>query len=280
MLILNPMKLTYWSQKPLRSLKPILPELVGLVIFLVLWQLGAMRYGTVVLPSPLETGAAIGRLATTGKLGSAILTTSSHLFAAFTLAVLLGIVLGIIAGTQSWFQKAISPIISVLQGIPPIAWIVLALLWFGSGSGTTIFTITVATLPIMFLGAVEGIRTFPTPLLEMARLFRTPQRLLLSDLYFPHLLSYLFPSLVAGLGLAWRVTVMAELLSSETGIGAELNLARINLDTDEVMAWIAIVVISIWISEYLLLRPLRRRLEPWRPVQTPTNINKHTPSVL
>ena len=132
----------------------------------------------------------------------------------------------------------------------------------------------------MFLGAVEGIRTFPTPLLEMARLFRTPQRLLLSDLYFPHLLFYLFPSLVAGLGLAWRVTVMAELLSSETGIGAELNLARINLDTDEVMAWIAIVVISIWISEYLLLRPLRRRLEPWRPVQTPTNINKHTPSEL
>ncbi len=274
------MNLNRGSQHLLKWIQPIVPELIGLGIFLVLWQFGAMRYSTVVLPSPLETGAAIGRLATTGKLGSAILTTSFHLFSAFTLAVLMGILLGIIAGIQSWFNKAISPIISALQGIPPIAWIVLALLWFGSGSGTPIFTITVATLPIIFLGAVEGIRTFPTPLLEMARLFRTPQRLLLSDLYFPHLLSYLFPSLAAGLGLAWRVAVMAELLSSEIGIGAELNLARINLDTDEVMAWIAIVVVSIWVSEYLILRPLRRRLEPWRSAQTPTDINKHTFSVL
>jgi NitT/TauT family transport system permease protein len=274
------MESTHWIKKYLRLLKPIWPELVGLVIFLVLWQFGAMRYGTVVLPSPLETWAAIGRLAARGKLGSAILTTSFHLFAAFTLAVLLGVVLGVIAGIQSWFQKAISPLISALQGIPPIAWIVLALLWFGTGSGTPIFTIAVATLPIIFFGAVEGIRTFPSSLLEMACLFRTPPSIVLRELYFPHLLSYLFPSLAAGLGLAWRVAVMAELLSSETGIGAELNLARINLDTDEVMAWIVIVVVSIWGSEYLLLRPLRRWLEPWRVVQTLTDISKHKPSVL
>ncbi|VEP18368.1 NitT/TauT family transport system permease protein [Hyella patelloides LEGE 07179] len=262
------MNLTLWSKKPLYHLKPILPELVGLAIFLILWQLGAMQYGSIVLPSPRETGIAIGRLATTGQLGDALLTTSFHLLAAFTIAVLLGIFLGIIAGIKLWFKKAISPIISALQGIPPIAWIVLALLWFGTGNAVPIFTITVATLPIMFIGAVEAIQTFPTPLLEMASLFRTPQNVLLTDLYFPHLLSYIFPSLVAGLGLAWRVAVMAELLSSETGIGAELNLARINLDTDEVMAWIAIVVVSIWIGEYLILRPLRYLLEPWRRTET------------
>ena len=272
------MESTHWSQKYLRLWKPIWPELVGLGIFLVLWQLGAMRYGTVVLPSPLETWSAIGRLAATGKLGSAILITTFHLLAAFTLAVLLGILLGVIAGIQCWFQKAISPIISALQGIPPIAWIVLALLWFGTGSGTPIFTIAVTTLPIIFLGTVEGIRTFPTPVLEMARIFHTSQTLLLTDLYFPYLLSHLFPALVVGLGLAWRVAVMAEVLSSETGIGAELNLARINLDTDEVMAWIVIVVVSIWVSEYLLLRPLRHRLEPWRRRETQAKVASKTPT--
>jgi NitT/TauT family transport system permease protein len=267
------MSLTLWSKNPLHPLKPILPELISLGIFLFLWQLGAMHYGSVVLPSPKETAIALGRLAMTGKLTDALVTTSFHLLAAFTLAVFLGIILGIIAGIKLWFHKAISPMISALQGIPPIAWIVLALLWFGTGNAVPIFTITVATLPIMFLSAVEAIKTFPTPLLEMASLFRTPQKVLLTDLYFPHLFSYIFPSLVAGLGLSWRVAVMAELLSSETGIGAELNLARINLDTDEVMAWIAIVVFSIWVSEYLLLRPLRRRLAPWQYIQTTTNIN-------
>ncbi len=272
------MSLTLWSKNPLLPLKLILPELMGLGIFLCLWQLGAMHYGSIVLPSPRETAIAMWRLATTGKLTEALVTTSFHLLTAFTLAVLLGIILGILAGIKLWFKKAISPIISALQGIPPIAWIVLTLLWFGTGNAVPIFTITVTTLPIMFLGAVEAIQTFPTSLLEMASLFRTPQRMLLTELYLPHLFTYIFPSLVAGLGLSWRVAVMAELLSSETGIGAELNLARINLDTDEVMAWIIIVVFSIWVSEYLLLRPLRRRLEPWRCIPTTTDIKK--PSVI
>lgn len=255
-----------WNQAYFRWFRLILPELLGLGTFLLLWQFGAMHYSMVILPSPLETWAAIGRLATTGKLENAILTTSLNLCTAFALAVVMGIGLGIIAGIQPWFQKTISLIISALQGIPPIAWIVLALLWFGTGRETPIFTITVTILPIIYLGAIEGIRSFPTPLLEMAQMFRTPQFLLLKDLYFPHLLSYVFPSLVAGLGIAWRVAVMAELLSSETGIGAELNMARINLDTDEVMAWITLVVILIWVSEYLFLRPLRHQLQPWKQI--------------
>ncbi|MDJ0726567.1 MAG: ABC transporter permease subunit [Prochloraceae cyanobacterium] len=223
-----------------------------------------MQYSKVVLPSPIETGAALARLLTTGKLLSAILTTSFHLLSAFTLAVLMGVIFGIIAGIQSEFEKTIAPIISALQGIPPIAWIVLALLWFGSGSATTIFTIMVATLPIIFFSTVEGMSSLPRSLLEMARLFSTPTSLLLKDLYFPHLLSYLFPSCAAGLGIAWRVAVMSELLSSEAGIGAELNLARINLDTDEVMAWIAVTIALIWVSQYLILRPLRHLLTPWQ----------------
>lgn len=260
----DPIDSNLTSQKILGIFKRIMPQLVGLGSVLILWQLGAMQYGSVVLPTPLETGTAIVGLATTGKLANAVLNTSIHLSIGFTIAVVLGIILGIVAGIKSWFRQGISPIVSGLQGIPPIAWIVLSLLWFGSGRATPIFTIAIATIPIIFLAAVEGIKNFPTPLLEMARMFRSPRGMLLTDLYFPHLFSYIFPSVTAGLGLAWRVAVMAELLSSEIGIGAELNLARINLDTDEVMAWIAIVVISIWIGEYLILRPLRDRFIPWR----------------
>lgn len=258
------MRLTREIQLPLHWIQLLLPQVIGLGVVLAIWQIGAMHYSTVVLPSPLETWAAVERLVTTGVFVDAILTTSFHLFSAFAIAVLFGVALGIGGGLQPWFHRAISPIMSAFQGIPPIAWIVLALLWFGSGNATPIFTITVAVLPIIFLGTVEGMRTVPVPLLEMANLYRMSKRLRLIDLYFPHLLSYLFPSLAAGLGLSWRVAVMAELLSSDIGIGAQLNLARINLDTDEVMAWILFVVVLIWVSEYLILRPLRHRLEPWR----------------
>ena len=77
------MKLTHWSKQSLSPLKSVWPQLVGLGVFLVLWQFGAMRYGMVVLPSPLETWAAIGQIATTGKLGDALLNTSFHIFCCF-----------------------------------------------------------------------------------------------------------------------------------------------------------------------------------------------------
>ncbi|MGK7894940.1 MAG: hypothetical protein AB4372_15300 [Xenococcus sp. (in: cyanobacteria)] len=91
-----------WSKNLFPSLKPVLPQLVGLGVFLILWQLGAMHYSSIVSPSPKETVIAFWRLTTAGKLQDALLTTSFHLLAAFTLAVLLGIILGMMAGIKFW----------------------------------------------------------------------------------------------------------------------------------------------------------------------------------
>ncbi|NET34551.1 MAG: ABC transporter permease [Cyanothece sp. SIO1E1] len=241
-------------------------EWLGLVVLLIVWQLGAIHYGTIILPTPSQTLTSLAELLFSQHLLRAIGVTIWHLVAGFGFAALLGIVLGTMAAIQPPFYRAIAPVITGLQGVPPIAWIVLALLWFGSGGGVPIFTVAVATLPIIFLGAVAGGRTVSAQLLEMAQAFEAPSNVLLQEIYLPHLGSYVFPALAAGIGVAWRVAVMSELLASELGIGARLNLARINLDTPEVMAWIVVVVVLTLISEHWVLRPLQRLLEPW---QTP-----------
>ncbi len=241
----------------------ILPELIGLIGFITIWQLVAMQYSSIILPSPLETLVALQNLATTNQLTIAILTTSFDAISGFTIATVIGSILGIIAGIKPFISRAIRPLITALQGVPPIAWIVIALLWFGTGNSTAIFTVAVATLPIIFIGAVEGVRNINSQLLEMANTLKMPIKILLVDLYYPHLLSSLFPLIASGLGLAWRVAIMSELLSSETGIGAEMNIARINLDTAEVMAWVLVAVVLILISEYLVIRPIRKLLTPW-----------------
>lgn len=251
--------------KRLRSIiKGILPELLGLCTFLIIWYLAARNYSAVVLPSPIETFNAFKNIIVSNQLFTAVWASIYHIFTGFIIAVLSGTILGIFAGLKPWFRRFIAPTIAAFQGIPPIGWIVIALLWFGNGSNTSIFTVAVATLPIIFISTVDGINTTDSQLLEMASLFSTPKRFLLLDIYFPHLLSYLFTALTTGVGLAFRLGIMAELLSAETGIGAELNLARINLETAEVMAWICVVLAIIMISEYAILRPLRVRLEPWR----------------
>ncbi|WP_293125379.1 ABC transporter permease [Okeania sp. SIO1I7] len=246
-----------------KLIQVILPELIGFLGFITIWQILAMHYSSIILPSPLETLVALKNLATANKLTLAILTTTLNAISGFTIATLIGSFLGIIAGIKPLISRAVRPLITALQGVPPIAWIVIALLWFGTGNSTSIFTVAVATLPIIFIGAVEGVRNINSQLIEMAFTFKIPIKNLLLDLYYPHLLSSLFPSITSGLGLAWRVAIMSELLSSETGIGAEMNLARINLDTAEVMAWVVVTVVLILISEYLVIRPIRRFLEPW-----------------
>jgi NitT/TauT family transport system permease protein len=247
----------------------LLAASLGLVLFLLAWYLASLRYIAMILPSPLETWHALMRIWESGALADAALATATSALGGFALASLIGAALGVLAGLHPFVRNALWPVVSIVQGIPHIAWVVLALIWFGSG-GATVFTVVIVTFPFAFVGALEGVRSSDAGLIEMARAFRAPATQVLTDLYAPQLVSYLFPSLVTGLALGWKVAVMAELLGGAGGIGAGLAVARTNLDTAAMLAWIATLVAMLFAFEYLVLHPLKRRLEPWRQEPAPT----------
>lgn len=148
--------------------------------------------------------------------------------------------------------------------MPPIAWIVLAMIWFGMSDTTVIFTVVIASFPIIFVGALQGTRTIEGDLNEMADSFRVPFRMKLFDVYFPHIFSYIFPAWVSALGMSWKIVVMAELLSANDGIGAALAIARSQLDTPTALALVVIMIGSLLLIEYLILEPIKREVELWR----------------
>ncbi len=223
-----------------------------------------MLYGSLIVPSPRETAAAFWRLFLAGEVLPAALLTAERALGGFVLASIIGSGVGVLAGLCPVVGSMLGPVVTMLLGIPPIAWIVLALLWFGTGGLTPIFTVIVTTLPITFAVAVEGARTRDAGLEAMAQSFDTPPSMLLWDVHVPHILSYLFPGWVTALGLAWKVAVMAELLATTDGIGANMAMARVNLETADAVAWIGVVVLLLLAVEYMVLAPLQRRLEPWR----------------
>jgi NitT/TauT family transport system permease protein len=90
----------------------------------------------------------------------------------------------------------------------------------------------------------------------------------------PHLTSYLFPAWTTTAGTAWKVTVMAELLSNSGGLGGELATARALFDIPRVMALIVVVVAFALFSEYVLLQPVRDRLERWREAGLPWGVKR------
>lgn len=237
---------------------------LGVTAFVLLWWAGSAHYGPFILPSPLAAGAALWRLIMEGTALRAAWLTAERALLGFAIAALAGSTIGILAGLRPNLGRALQPVASMLLGIPPIAWIVLAMLWFGTTGLTPVFTVAVTAAPITFAVAVEGARTRDGDLEDMARSFGTPRTMLLWDVHLPHILSYLFPGWVTALGLAWKVTVMAELLASPNGIGANLALARVNLDTAEALAWVLLLLIMLLTVEMLVLAPLQRRMEPWR----------------
>ncbi|THF56858.1 ABC transporter permease [Pseudothauera rhizosphaerae] len=236
----------------------------SLLLCLALWEWAAGLYGDLILPDPRAALATLAGLFADGSAWPELLVTARRALAGFALALAAGSVLGVAAGLSMTAAMMARPVVTVLIGTPPIAWLVLALLWFGAGDGTPVFTVFVAAFPVVFVGALQGARTVDGQLAELAAAYRVPLPMRLADVYLPHVLSYLFPAWITALGISWKVVVMAELLATSDGVGAALAVSRAHLDTAATLAWILAVVGLLLAVEYLLLEPVKREVERWR----------------
>jgi len=238
--------------------------IASIFLFIALWDTGNQIYGDLVLPSPLETFQTLALMLQDESVVAEINTTLYRASVGFGISLLIGSVLGLLAGFFVTASMMSRPIVTILVGMPPIAWIVLAMIWFGMGDETVIFTVIVASFPIIFVGALQGTRTLDGDLKEMAESFKLPWHMKFFDVYFPHIFSYVFPAWVSGLGMSWKIVIMAELLATSDGIGASLAVARSQLDTPTALAIVVIMIASLMFIEYIVLEPIKREVELWR----------------
>jgi NitT/TauT family transport system permease protein len=236
----------------------------SIFLFLAFWDMGNQIYGNLILPSPKETFSTLFEMLKDENMINEILITTKRAVIGFSISLVFGTLLGLLSGLFVTASMMSRPIVTILMGMPPIAWIVLAMIWFGMGDMTVIFTVIVASFPIIFIGALQGTRTLEGDLKEMADSFHLPFRMKLFDLYFPHIFSYIFPAWIGALGMAWKIVVMAELLSANDGIGSALAIARSQLDTPTALALVVIMIATLLLIEYIILEPIKREVESWR----------------
>lgn len=236
----------------------------SLCLLLAAWEAASQAWGALILPDPLSTLTTLAQLVADGAAWRELRITGERAMLGLLLAMAGGSALGLLAGLSMTASMMARPLVTVLLGTPPIAWLVLAMVWFGANDGTPVFTAFIACFPVIFVGALQGTRTLDHHLRDMATAFRLPWPMRLLDLYAPHVLSYLFPAWINALGTAWKVAVMAELLASSDGVGAALAVARSQLDMPATLAWVSAVVLTLLAVEYLLLEPIKREVERWR----------------
>ncbi len=238
--------------------------ITSLLLFCALWELGGQVYGDLILPGPAATLTQLSGMFRSGLAVPELVISARRALYGLGLALAAGTVLGLVAGRSLTAAMVSRPLITLLMGMPPIAWLVLAMLWFGMGDATPVFTVFVACFPIAFAGAMQGSRTVDNKLRDMALSYRLPWWMRVTDVHLPHVTSYLFPAWITALGMSWKVVVMAELLTTVDGVGAALAVSRAQLDTATSLGWIVAVLGLLLALEYLFLEPIKRHVERWR----------------
>ncbi|MGN0792692.1 MAG: ABC transporter permease [Christensenellales bacterium] len=178
--------------------------------------------------------------------------------AGYLCALLIGFVLGAITARSKPLDALLSPAARVIRATPVASFIIL-LFVFLSKERIPAITSFLMVLPVVWSNVYEGINSTDTKLLEMAKVFRLSPAKTLRKIYLPSVFPFLLAAAKTGMGLAWKAGIAAEVMvSPASGIGAELYNAKIYLESADLFAWTAVIVIISMILEKLLVRLVRR----------------------
>lgn len=234
------------------------------VACVALWEIVAFVANTRFLPGPFEVGRTLVELTATGELLVHSLVSLSRVVAGFLLAVAVGLPLGIVMG---WSKKMenFSVVIEVIRPIPPLAWIPLAMLWFGIGFESKVFIIFIGAFFPILSNSFLGVRETEPYLIEAGKVLGATDNEVLRKIVIPNSFPSILEGLRIGLGIAWMCLVAAELtgLKSPLGLGYMIMEARDLGRADIVVAGMIAIGVIGYVMNYVLRRT-ERNLVRWK----------------
>ncbi len=240
-------------------------SVVSFGAILLLWA-AVVRLGVWsenVLPGPLAAARGMEELFRSGLLLKHTAASLFRVTAGFYLAVLLGVPAGIVLGYFALARRAVNPVIQFFRPISPLAWIPLAMLWFGIGDKPAIFLIFLASFFPLVVSTAAAVENIGKTYFQVAANFAFSRYEMLSLLIFPAILPSVMVSLRISLGIAWLVVVAAEMIAVKSGLGFLIIDSRNALRMDFVLdAMILIGAIGV-ILDAVMLRLARSREVLW-----------------
>lgn len=235
----------------------LLPLSVTL-LFLVFWEFACRISGSRIFPTPGQTLSGAAELIESKRLWGDIAASLFRVTWGFLLAVAVGIPLGLVVGWSTRTFRALNPIIQGLRPVSPIAWIPIAILWFGIGDGAGIFLIFLSSFFPITVGTMAAVRNISLVHQRSAMNFGVSGLDLFRRVVFPAALPQIITSLRIALGVAWLVIVAAEMVGMDSGLGYLINDARNAGSRYDLVVATMIVIGLIGIVLDLLIRRLER----------------------
>jgi NitT/TauT family transport system permease protein len=207
------------EQSNMKGLRQSLPSIVVMAVVVGIWWGAVVATRSVIFPTPWAVVAGTLELARDGTLWEHIGASLMRVGAGFGIAVAFAIPLGLWMGWVHGAFVTLNPVFQILRPISPIAWIPIAILWFGVGNASPIYLIFIASVFPMIVQTTEGVHTIERRYLRAAENFGVSRKKLFLQVVFPATLPQIIVGMRIGLGVAWLVVVAAEMIALRSGLG-------------------------------------------------------------
>lgn len=243
----------------------VLPYAIAFLTIFAGWQTAAWIFPSYLIPAPLQVLARLRR-----ELGrEAFLTTVARTFArlgtGFTLACVLGIAIGLVSGVWPFFRRYSRALISILQSVPPIAWVPLFIITLGFGDRPIILVILISAIFPMALSVMNAVEQVEPLRVDVARLMGASRAQLIGKVYAPEVIPAIITGAQVGFGNAWRSLIAAEMVGGvNVGLGWFINFSGEIADMIGALAGIFVIGLFSALLDGFVLERLKRRLLRWK----------------
>jgi len=203
----------------IRKFKQSVPAAAVIALLIAVWWLAVVATHSAIFPTPGQVVTGTVELARDGTLWGDIGASLMRVSVGFLLAAAIAVPLGLWMGWVHGAFLTLNPVFQILRPISPIAWIPMAILWFGVGNASPIFLIFMSSVFPMVVQTTAGVHTIERRYLRAAENFGVSRSTLFRQVIIPAVLPQIIVGMRIGLGVAWLVVVAAEMIALRSGLG-------------------------------------------------------------
>jgi bicarbonate transport system permease protein len=243
-----------------KQMPEILPPLIAIVAFLVVWQVFSLTGGT--LPGPIQVVQDTWELIIypfydRGGIDKGlfwqVFASLQRVAISYTLAAVVGIGLGILIGVNTTMSKALDPLFQLLRTVPPLAWVPISLAALRQNEPAALFVIFITSLWPILINTAVGVKEIPVDYNNVAKVLQLSQKEYFFNVLIPAALPYIFTGLRISIGLAWLAIIAAEIvMSGIVGIGFFIwDAYQANKVSEVILALVYIGVVGLLLDKFM-----------------------------
>ena len=241
-----------------------IPRILSIVALVLIWFILSALFPPSIVPGPIPVAKTMWQNIQSGQAFYHLFKTLLRVGLGLVLTMVLGIAVGTAMGLYRKGEAFLDAWVTVGLTVPAIVYSIICLLWFGLNDRAAIVAIGVSAFPTVAISIWQGIKGIDQQLVGMAKAFHIPRSAIVRKIIFPQLVPHILGAMRYALGICWKICTTVELIGMSSGVGYMMNYWFGLFSMTQVFAWTLSFLLVMFAIEYLLFKPVEKRLTRWR----------------